>query len=46
MVARALEADQVANRDTWSLGKDLHDLGATEHAELKRLHRGVQPQDV
>jgi len=42
MVARALEAEQVKNRDIWSWDKG---LGATEHAGLKGLHRGVF-QDV
>jgi len=45
MVARAIEAEQVKNRDIWCLDKDLHDLGATEHAGLKIVHRGVF-QDV
>jgi len=40
MVARALEAEQVKNRDIWSLGNGLHGLGAMEHSGLKRLHRG------
>jgi len=36
MVASALEAEQVKNRDIW---KDLYNLGATEHAGLKKPHR-------
>jgi len=45
MVARALEAEQVKNRDIWRWDKSLHDLGATEHTGLKGLHSGVF-QDV